>query len=71
MSQEQYDDLDETPIVILKEEGVMGVVRSHGAHASLITFSLDGEEITELRENDEFVVIDNIIFKHYTIEEVE
>ena len=66
MDREEYD-LDETPIVLLKEEGVMGVVRQVGAHYSTVTYSLGGEEFTEIRENDEFVVIDNIIFKHVTI----
>ena len=61
---DQYYDLDETPIVLMTEEGVMAVVREYGPEFSRVVYHLGGIEFDEWRENDDFVVIDNIIFKH-------
>lgn len=66
--EDQQFELDETPIVLLIEEGVMAIVRESGAHVSRVVYHLGGIEYDEWRDNDDFVVIDNIIFKHYVEE---
>lgn len=60
----QDDDYLSTPIVMLREEGVMGVVLEEGPHASLIKYLYGGIEYIEYVENDDFVVIDAILFEY-------
>ena len=64
--QDEEFEYEETPIVLLREEGVMGVVNNYGAHVSTVTYCYGGIEYTEFRENNDFIVIDNIIFKRVT-----
>jgi hypothetical protein len=61
---EENYEIDETAIVLLREEGVYAIVKSWGAHASRLSYCYEGIEFDELRENEDFVVIDNIIFKY-------
>ena len=62
--QDQEFDYEETPIVLMREEGVMGVVTEYGAHISRVVYAFGGVEYDEIRENSDFVIVDNIIFKH-------
>lgn len=58
------DKFEMNPIVFLRDEGVMGVVLNYGAHFSTVRYAFGGIEYEEVRENDDFVVIDNILFRH-------
>lgn len=59
--EEHYDIVN---IVYYHEEKVYGTVEQIGAYASVIKYNKDGIEYEELIENDEFVVIENIVFSH-------
>lgn len=49
-------------IVWIHSEKVFGSVEKLGAFASLVKFKRDGVEIEEMLENDEFSVVDEIVF---------
>lgn len=51
-------------IVFVHSEGVFGSVEKLGAFASVVKYNKDGMEINELLENEEFSVVDEIVFKH-------
>jgi len=50
-------------IVFIHSEGVFGSVEKLGAFASNVTYNKDGIEYNELLENEEFSVVDEIVFK--------
>ena len=56
-------------IVFIHSERVYGSVESLGLYASKVKYQKDGIEIEEVLENDEFTVMDEIVFEH--IEESE
>jgi len=51
-------------IVFIHAERVYGSVESLGLYASKVRYQKDGIEIEEVLENDEFTVMDEIIFEH-------
>ena len=51
-------------IVFLHEEGVYGTVEQMGAFLSMVKYNKDGIEYNELIENDEFAIVDEIVFHH-------
>jgi len=51
-------------IVFIHPEGCFGSVEKLGAFASVVTYTKEGIEYQELLENDEFSVVDEIVFKH-------
>lgn len=55
---------EQIAIVFLRDQQIFGEVLRFGAHASLIKYEFDGEELVEWIENDDFVVWENIILKH-------
>ena len=59
--EEHYDIVN---IVYYYDEQVYGTVEQIGAYASVIKYNKDGIDYEELIENDEFVVIENIVFSH-------
>lgn len=61
MAKEYYDKII---IVFLHEENVFGEVEKLGAFMSEVTYKKDGKEITEMVENDEFAIVDEIVFHH-------
>ena len=58
---EYYETIN---IVYYHDEQVYGTVEKLGAYASVIKYSKDGKEYEELIENDDFVIIENIVFSH-------
>lgn len=60
---------DVTHIVFIHSEQCYGMVEKLGAWASIVKYNKDGMEYTELMENEEFSIVDEIVFKH--IEESE
>lgn len=51
-------------IVYLHEEKVYGTIEKMGAFDSIVKYRKDGIEYEELVENDEFAIIDEIVFTH-------
>jgi hypothetical protein len=60
---------DTTHIVFIYSEQSYGTVEKLGAWASMVKYNKDGIEYNELMENDEFTIVDEIVFKH--VEESE
>ena len=60
---------DTTHIVFIHSEQCYGMVEKLGAWASIVKYNKDGMEQNELMENEEFSIVDEIVFKH--IEESE
>jgi hypothetical protein len=50
--------------VYIHEEKVYGTVDQLGAFASLVKYKKDGIEQEVLLENDEFAIVDEIVFHH-------
>ena len=48
---------------------VYGTVEKMGAYASVVKYKIDEIEHEELIENDEFVIMDEIVFEHVEEEE--
>lgn len=61
MTKEYYEVVN---IVFIHTEGCFGSVEKLGAFASLVRYNKDGLEHEELLENEDFSVIDEIVFKH-------
>lgn len=55
---------DRIAIVFIHELKLYGTVEKLGAFASIVKYNMDGEEYEELIENDEFAIIDEIVFEH-------
>ena len=51
-------------VVWLYEEKAYGTVEKMGAFASLVKYQKDGIEYEELIENDEFAIVEEIVFDH-------
>jgi len=60
---------DTTHIVFIHSEQCHGTVEKLGAWASIVKYNKDGIEHNELMENEEFSIIDEIVFTH--VEESE
>ena len=63
---EYYDVIS---VVYIHSEECHGTVEKLGAWASIVKYNKDGMEQSELMENEEFSIIDEIVFTH--IEESE
>ena len=59
--EEYYDIIN---IVFIHEEGVHGTVDKLGAFASVVKYTKQGTEYEVLLENDEFAIVDEIVFHH-------
>jgi len=51
-------------IVYIHELNQYGSVENLGAFASVVKYQMDGIEHEELMENDEFAIVDEIVFHH-------
>jgi hypothetical protein len=58
---ESYDVIN---VVFIHEEKTFGTVESLGAFASVVKYEKDGLEIEELLENEDFAIVDEIVFTH-------
>ena len=56
-------------IVYLHSMKVYGTVEKMGAYASVVRYKIDEVEHEELIENDEFAIMDEIVFEHVEEEE--
>ena len=55
---------DTTHIVYIYSEQLYGTVEKLGAWASTVKYNKNGIEYTDLMENDEFTIVDEIVFTH-------
>ena len=58
---EYYDVIS---VVYIHSEECHGTVEKLGAWASIVKYNKDGMEQSELMENEEFSIIDEIVFTH-------
>lgn len=55
---------DRIAIAFIHEERCYGTVEKLGVYASLVKYQKDGIEIEELLDNEDFVIVDEIVFEH-------
>jgi hypothetical protein len=60
---------DVTNVVYIHSEKVFGSVEKLGAFASLVKYTKEGVEHEEMLENDDFSIVDEIVFHHVEEEE--
>ena len=56
---------DRIPIAYIFDEKTTGTVDLLGAYASTVRYIKDGTEVSEILNNEDFVIIDEIVFEHY------
>jgi hypothetical protein len=59
--QEFYEIIN---VVYIYEEKLYGTVDKLGAFASMVKYTKEGIDYEELLENDEFAIVDEIVFHH-------
>jgi len=59
--QEYYDIIN---VVYILDEKVYGTVDQLGAFASVVKYQKEGIDYEVLLENDEFAIVDEIVFHH-------
>lgn len=55
---------DVVHIVYIHSEQCYGSVEQLGAYASMVRYKKNDEEVEELMENEDFTIMEEIIFKH-------
>ncbi len=55
---------DRVLIVFIHDLGTYGSTEKLGAFASIIKYTKDGIEYEELIDNDEFAIMDELVFTH-------
>ncbi len=55
---------DRVLIVFIHDLGIYGSTEKLGAFASIIKYTKDGVEYEELIDNDEFAIMDELVFTH-------
>jgi hypothetical protein len=56
---------DRVTIVYIHDENVYGTVEKMGAFASEVKYQKDDVEYVVLIENDEFAILEEIVFQHF------
>lgn len=55
---------DRVAIAFIHDEGCYGTVNKLGVYASVVKYNKDGVEVEELLDNEDFVILDEIVFEH-------
>ena len=55
---------DVVHIVYIHSENCYGTVEKMGAYASVVKYSINGQECEELLENEDFTIVDEIVHQH-------
>ena len=56
---------DRVIVVVVHDEGVHGTIDTMGAFASMVKYKdKDGNEHEELLDNEDFTIVDEIVFEH-------
>ena len=66
MSKEYYDRI---AVVLVHEEQCLGTVEKLGVYGSVVKYTKDGVDKEELLDNEDFTIVDEIVFEH--VEESE
>jgi hypothetical protein len=56
---------DRVTIVYIHDENVYGTVEKMGAFASEVKYQKDDVEYIVMIENDEFAIVEEIVFQHF------
>lgn len=56
---------DRIPIAYIFDEKTTGTVESLGAYVSVVKYVKDGTEVVEQLNNEDFVIVDEIVFQHF------
>jgi hypothetical protein len=51
-------------VVFIHSERTHGTIESLGLYASKVKYIKDGVEVEEVLENDDFTIMDEIVFEH-------
>lgn len=66
MTRQYYDRIS---VVLIHEEQCYGTVEKLGVYGSVVKYTKDGIEKEELLDNQDFTIVDEIVFEH--VEESE
>jgi hypothetical protein len=55
---------DRVAIAYIHDENCYGTVETLGVYASIVKYKKDNKDIEELIDNEDFVIIDEIVFEH-------
>lgn len=55
---------DRVAIAFIHEENCYGTVETLGVYGSVVKYMKDGVEVEELMDNEDFVIVDEIVFEH-------
>lgn len=55
---------DRVVIAFIHELGVFGSIDKLGAFASIVRYEKNGEEVEEMMNNEDFSIMDEIVFEH-------
>ena len=55
---------DRVAIAFIHEENCYGTVEKLGVYASVVKYIKDEVEVEELMDNEDFVIVDEIVFEH-------
>jgi hypothetical protein len=55
---------DRVAIVFIHEEGVYGTLEKLGVYGSVVKYIKDNVEVEETLPNEDFVIVDEIVFEH-------
>jgi hypothetical protein len=56
---------DRVAIVYIHEEGCYGTVEKLGVYGSVVKYIKDDVEVEETLPNEDFVIVDEIVFEHF------
>lgn len=55
---------DRVVVVFINDEGIFGTIDKLGAFASKVKYKKNSEEYEVILENEDFVIVDEIVFEH-------
>jgi hypothetical protein len=55
---------DRVAIAYIFDYSICGTVNQLGVYASMVKYVKDGVEVEELMNNEDFVILDEIVFEH-------
>ena len=55
---------DRIAVVLIYEEQCYGTVEKLGVYGSVVKYIKNGVEVEELLDNEDFVIVDEIVFEH-------
>jgi hypothetical protein len=55
---------DRVAIAFIHDENCYGTVEALGVYASIVKYKKNDKEVEELINNEDFVIVDEIVFEH-------